>query len=140
MSTNPLIAFIQENFVRLTQKSPKFFKVWKIITGIPVLVIALPNALEVLNINLPQIFNQHVQDVVGWAATAAFLMTFLPVDSKVVAVDQNGTAVKQSSEKLPFTVIQEQKQLDKDIANPKTPNIETVVIPDPVEPKSKLHA
>ena len=129
MTTNPLIAWLQENFIRLTQKSPKFFKIWKIILGVPVLVIALPNALQILNINLPQVFNDHVQDIVGWATTAAFLMSFLPTDSKVVAVDQDGTALKQTDvDKLPFTAKQEQKEVKKETANTFTPPLPEVSI------------
>ena len=130
MNANPLIAWLQENFLRLTAKSPKFFKVWKIILGIPVLIIALPNALQVLNINLPQVFNDRIQDIVGWATTAAFLMAFLPTQSKVVAIDQNGNPIKKTNtEKLPFTALQEEKIVEKQEASDIEPNVPKVIIP-----------
>lgn len=134
-TTNPLIAFIQEMFLRMTAKSPKFFKIWKIITGIPVLIIALPEALRILNIDLPQVFSQHVQTIVSWAATGMFLMSFLPTQSPVVALDQNGTPVKQTNpEKLPFTAMQETKAALKEDAKISTPNLDKVRLDNPVEP------
>lgn len=137
MTTNPLIAFIQEIFKRLVARSPTFFKVWKVILGIPVLIIALPNALEVLNIHLPQVFNDHITTIVSWASTAAFLMTFLPAQDEAVAVDQKGTLVKQTdSIKLPFTALQEAKFVDKG-GDPKNPVLAPTVIPNPVEPPPK---
>lgn len=135
-SPNPLIAWVQENFLRLTSKSPTFFKIWQIITGIPVLIIALPEALRILNIDLPQVFSQHVQTIVSWAATGMFLMAFLPTQSKVVAVDQNGVAVKQTNpDRLPFTTLKEEKVVQKEIQNPGTPFVNTVVLENPVTPK-----
>lgn len=137
-TTNPLIAWIQELFLRLTAKSPAFYKVWQIISGIPVLIVALPNALQLLNIHLPQIFDQHVQDVVGWAATAMLFMSLTSAQGKTVAVDQNGTAVKQTNpDKLPFTSMQEEKAVAKDILNDKTPPVDQVVLETPVLPKEK---
>lgn len=131
-SANPLIAWGQENFLRLTSKSPTFFKIWQIITGIPVLLIAIPNALEILNIHLPQVFNQHVQDIVGWASTAMFLMAFLPTQSKVVAIDQNGTAIKQTNPNLlPFTALKEEKIVQKENDDRVTPNIDVVILENP---------
>lgn len=133
---NPLIAFLQETFLRLKAKSPTFFKVWQIITGIPVLIIALPEALRIMNIDLPQVFDQHIQTIVGWASTGMFLMTLLSVQSKTVAVDQNGTAVKQTDPaQLPFTAIKEKKAVDKVQDNPATPSVEEVVLRNPMPPK-----
>lgn len=136
MTPNPLIAWLQENFLRLTSKSPAFFKIWQIITGIPVLIIALPEALRILNIDLPQVFSQHVQTAVSWAATGMFLMSFLPTQSKVVAVDQHGTAIKQTnSDLLPFTALKEEKAVEKEQANIFTPVVEKVILENPVTAK-----
>lgn len=111
---NPLIQWIAEMFQRLISKSPTFFKVWKIIAGIPFLIIALPNALQVLNIHLPQVFSTHIQDIVGWASTAMLFMSFLPTQSTATGVDKDGNILKKTNEdKLPFTVAQEQKALEK---------------------------
>lgn len=140
-TSNPLIAFIQEIFLRLTAKSPKFFKIWKIITGVPVLIIALPEALRVLNINLPQVFSQHVQTAVSWAATGMFLMSFLPTQSAVVALDQNGTPVKQTNpDKLPFTAIQETNAAIKEDAKLSTPSLDKVRLDNPIEPLAVVGA
>lgn len=111
--TNPLIAFLAETFKRFINKSPTFFKIWKIILGIPVLIIALPNALDLLNIHLPQVFNDHVTTIVSWASTAAFLMTFLPVDSTVVKVENGEVLKKTDATKLPFTAQVEKKEVLK---------------------------
>lgn len=114
VTDNVLIQFFVELFRRLISKSPTFFKVWKVITGIPVLLIALPNALQVLHINLPQAFSPHVQDIVGWATTAMFFMSFLPSQSTATAVDVNGKILKKTDEeKLPFTAAKEKKALIK---------------------------
>ena len=135
-TTNPLINFLVETFQRFFLKSPKFFRVWKIITGIPVLLIALPNALTILNINLPQIFNDHVTDIVGWATTAMFMMSFLPSESKAVAVDQFGTPVKQTNvDKLPFTAVEECKEVTKEMKNINTPRVDKVILENPIMPK-----
>lgn len=135
-STNPFIAFIQETFLRLFAKSPTFYKVWQIITGLPVLIVALPEALRLMNIELPQVFNQHVQTIVGWASTTAFVMALLSAQGKTVAVDQNGTAVKQTdASKLPFTALKEAKAVEKDILNDKTPPVDKVVLESPTSSK-----
>lgn len=132
-STNPLIAFLQENILRLFAKSPVFYKVWQVITGLPVLIIALPEALRLMNIELPQVFNQHVQTIVSWAASGMFLMSLLSAQSKTVAVDQNGAAVKQTdASKLPFTALKEAKAVEKDILNDKTPPVDKVILQSPI--------
>jgi len=113
-TSNPLILWIIEMFQRLMTKSPTFFKVWKVITGIPVLIIAIPDALQLLNIHLPQVFSAHIQDVVGWASTAMLFMSFLPSQSTPVAVDVNGNILKTTNDlTLPFTANSEQKALLK---------------------------
>jgi len=130
-TNNPLITWVQEMFLRLTSKSPKFFKIWKIILGIPVLIIALPNALQILNIHLPQVFSAKIQDIVGWATTAALFMSFLPTQSTPVAVDQKGTPIKQTDkDKLPFTSAEEKKEMLKEDAKPDTPPVQQVILPE----------
>lgn len=113
MNSNPLINFLVETFKRFMAKSPKFFKVWKIILGIPVLIIAIPNALTILNIHLPQIFNDHVTQIVSWATTAAFIFSFLPTDSPVVEVKDGELLKKTDPAKLPFTAAVEKKEIEK---------------------------
>lgn len=135
-STNPLIAFLQETLLRLFTKSPAFYKVWQIITGLPVLIIALPETLRIFNIDLPQVFEQRIQTIVAWATTSAFIMSLLSAQSKTVAVDQNGTPVKQTTpEKLPFTTMKEAKAVDKQIKNIDAPPVDQVVLENPVTPK-----
>ena len=128
-SNNPLIAFLQENLLLLFSKSPAFNKVWQVITGIPVLIIALPEALRFLNIDMPQVFDQHIQTVVGWASFMMFIMAALSGKSQTVAVDQNGVPVKQTNpEKRPFTSLVEQKAINKEIKNENTPPVDVVVL------------
>ncbi len=132
--SNQLLNFLIECFKRLTAKSPTFFKVWKVITGIPVLIIALPDALKILNIHLPQIFNDNITTAVSWASSAAFIMAFFPTQSAPIAVDQNGTPVKQTdTSKLPFTAVSEQKVVDKEKSKDEVV-VSQVAIPNPVKP------
>jgi hypothetical protein len=134
---NPLILFLQELFLRFSAKSPVFFKVWQVITGIPVLIIALPEALRIMHIDLPQVFSQHIQTIVSYAASGMFIMSLMTTQGKTVAVDQNGAPIKQSNaDKLPFTTKVETKAVIKDIADDKTPPVEVIQLENPVVPKS----
>ena len=133
-TNNALINWLVENVQRLFMKSPKFFKVWKIILSVPVLIIALPNALKLFNIHLPQVFNDKITIAVSWASTAALIFSFFPTQSIPVATDQNGTPIKQTDTiKLPFTAQAEEKQMQKQIDNPDI-MVTQIKIPNPVKP------
>lgn len=91
---NAFIKFISELFARLKEKSPKFFKVLRIIFAIPTIVIAIPEALILFKVEVPEAFKETWVKVIGGFTTAGWIMTFFPVK------DDDKPAVK---EKLPFT-------------------------------------
>lgn len=93
-TNNAFIKFIQELINRLGEKSPKFWKVLRIIFAIPTVVVAVPEALKLFNVELPQLFNDSLQKVIAGFATAGFITTFFSVK------DAEAPQVK---EKLPFT-------------------------------------
>jgi len=68
----------------------------------------------------------------------ALIMSALTTQGKTVAIDQNGTPIKQTnSAKLPFTFQQESKAVEKDIRNVETPPVEQVDLPNPIVPKGQ---
>lgn len=77
MKTNALIVFLQETLQRLFTKSPKFFKIWMIISGAFVLITGIPEALEYFQINLPDLWSEPVNTAIAWASRAAFIMALL---------------------------------------------------------------
>lgn len=112
--TNPLILFLSEIFTRLKTKSPKFFQIWQLISGIVVAVSGLPGFLQMLSITLPPQFLVLENKTVAVAASVAFLMSALTTQGTSVVVDGSGTVLKKTNEKnLPFTAQVEQKSAEK---------------------------
>lgn len=111
---NLFIKWLQENIQRLFTKSPLFFKIWMGISGAFVLVTAIPEALTIFKIDLPQLFNDTLQKIISGASTGMFLMALMTTQSKAVGVDVNGNILKKTDEKqLPFTSVQEVKEVAK---------------------------
>lgn len=131
MTSNPLIAWLKESILRLSTKSPKFFKIWQLISGALVIITGLPDALHLMNIQIPDVWDESVTKAVAWASRGIFLMSMMTTQSTPVAIDQNGTPIKKTNEaKLPFTAIQEKKEIAKEDAKPDTPDVAKVVIPE----------
>jgi len=105
MKNNALILFLQETLQRLFTKSPKFFKVWMIISGVLVLITGIPEALEALGIaNIPVFWSDAINTAVAWASRAAFIMSLLTTQNTPVEVKEDGAIVTtQSAKSLPFT-------------------------------------
>lgn len=120
MGNANVLTFLQELLQRLFTKSPKFFKIWTIISGTLVLITGIPDFITFLNINgftLPNLWNTEVTKAVAWASRAALFMSLLTTQSKpvgVVSTNDGAMVIKATDDKqLPFTAATEQKSADK---------------------------
>jgi len=114
MTTNPLLLFLKETILRLTTKSPKYFQILQWIAGAVVLVIALPEALHYLGIDLSEALKGTLDKIVAIATKLSLLIPFLVSQSQTTAIDEQGNLLKQTDEKkLPFTAQAEGKQAQK---------------------------
>lgn len=115
MNNNIVILFLKENLQRLFTKSPLFFKIWTLITGVLVLITGLPDFLTWITaggITIPDLWNTYITNAVAWASRAGLFMSVLTTQSKPITLD-TGQIIKQTDEKaLPFTAKAEQKQAD----------------------------
>lgn len=110
MQPNPLIAFLQELFLRVSAKSPKFFVIWQWVSGAVVALTGIPGFLSMFNIVLPHPYDIFANKIVAAAGTGVFFMSLMPAQGKTIVKDSNGTPLKQTNEqKLPFTAQIEKK-------------------------------
>ena len=79
-NTNDAIKFLAELVNRLFAKSPKFFRIIKVIAAILAIVTGLPGILESLGIHLPDTLAVLQNKVVSIAGLAAFFVSSLTVD------------------------------------------------------------
>ena len=100
---NPLILFLSETLSRLSTKSPKFFRVYKYISGVVIALTGIPSALEYWQVVLPHPFNIFANQTAGIAATVAFIMASLPVNNITIGQTETGPVKQVDAEKLPFT-------------------------------------
>ena len=113
-STNPMITFLQELFMRLSAKSPKFFKVIQFVSGLSAAVTGLPGLLQELNVNLPDWAEVLQNKSVAWASATSLFISMLTVKSTPVSKTEEGEILKKTDEKkLPFTANSEQKEAAK---------------------------
>jgi hypothetical protein len=113
-STNPMITFLQELFLRLSTKSPKFFKVIQLVSAIAAAVTGLPGLFQELNITLPAWAVILQNKSVAWASATSLFISLLTAQSKPVSKTEDGVILKKTDEtKLPFTANSEQKAADK---------------------------
>lgn len=135
---NPFISFLQEIFLRLSSKSPLFFRIFQLLSGAVIAVSGLPLTLQWLGITLPPPYDALTNKTVAICSIVALFFSALTTQGKTVAIDQNGTPVKQSnSNKLPFTSQQESKAVEKEIMNIETPPVERIDLSNPIVPKDK---
>ena len=119
--SNPLILWFIETLNRIFTKSPKFFRIWQMVAGAVALVGWIPSTLELVGIAIPEPYTGTTARIIKWCGTIALFMASLPTQSKVVAIDECGDAMKQTDKKeLPFTARQEDKQVAQN------PTIKTV--------------
>jgi hypothetical protein len=124
---NPFILFMQELFQRFRTKSPKFFRIFQWVLSALTAVSGIPPLLVTLHVTLPPEVNQPFMKFVAFAAGGALFMSMLPIQNKIVGVDEAGAPLlKTNEEKLPFTAKHEaQKVEDKPVP---------VLTPDPTNP------
>jgi len=91
-------AFIKEFFQRLGSKSPKFFQVISWISGIAAILTGLPQIVEDLGLQLPDVVMAIQNKVVAYAALWGLIISKL-------AVQRDSTL--PAPEKLPFTAKKE---------------------------------
>ena len=115
MGQQLLLKFFQETLNRLFTKSPKFYKIWQLISSALLLISGVPYLLVQLGIVLPEPFATLASKAVTFAAAAALFMSMLSTQSKTVAVTNEGDLLKKTDEiKLPFTAQSEIKQANKE--------------------------
>lgn len=101
---NVLILFLRETLQRLLTKQPKYFKVISTVSAVLVAVTGIPEALQYFGIDLPTIWDEHINRIVGVASTAAFIISSLTAQNPTVGVGTDGSIIKKVDEKkLPFT-------------------------------------
>jgi hypothetical protein len=110
---NPFILFMQELFQRLKAKSPKFFQRFQIIFSALTAIAGIPPLLVQFNVHLPDAMNQPFMKVVAISSAIALFMSMLPVQNKIVGVDEAGAPLlKTNEEKLPFTAKHEAAKIE----------------------------
>ena len=118
---NPLLFWISENLTRLFKKSPKFFQAWQIISSLVFAVSGLPLLLHEMNIDLPDNLQALTDKTVAYCAAIAFVFSRLSVRGNIEEVKPDGTILKSTPDKLPFTKLAETKQLIKENTEPEYP-------------------
>lgn len=109
---NQLLAWLKENLSRLFTQSPKFFKIWQIVSGALVLITGIPQLLSTMQITLPIPWSDGLNTAIAWASRGMFFISLLTSKSPIVATNDAGTPLKRTDDaKLPFTAAQEQKEL-----------------------------
>ncbi len=101
---NMLIAFLQEMLQRFFTKSPKFFRIWQLITGLAAAVTGIPEALAYFHIDLPSSLAILSSKFIAAVSTGMFIMSALTTQSKATSVTSDGIVLKETDKgKLPFT-------------------------------------
>jgi len=112
MTTNPLLAYLQELFLRLSTKSPKFFKIIQLVSAIATLVTGLPGLFSELGIKLPDWATVLQSKTIAFATLTALFISKLPTQSTLMTTTTTGEVLKRTDEtKLPFTAANEQQQI-----------------------------
>lgn len=128
---NLFLTWLQENFKRLTSKSPLFFVWWQRISFALVLITAIPEFLQMFDVNLPEPFNTQLSKIVLACSIGILWMARLSSQSTPVAVTHSGDVLKKTNEeKLPFTSQVEQKAAEKPggVLDPETPKVTTTIV------------
>jgi len=127
---NLFLSWLQENIKRFFTSSPLFFKWWQRVAYALILITAVPEFLQMFDVNLPEPFNTYISKAVLFASIGILWMSRLASQSVPVAVTNSGEVLKKTDTKnLPFTAKVEEKVAEKEggILNPQTPkSIQTV--------------
>lgn len=127
---NLFLKFLQENIQRLFTKSPLFFIWWQRIAGALLILTAVPEFLQMFEIELGPPFNTYLSKGVMIASASIIWMARLASQSTPVAVDANGVVLKKTnSEALPFTAKVENIEAKKEggVLNAETPKSNEIV-------------
>jgi hypothetical protein len=130
MNSNLFLSWLQENIQRFFTSSPLFFKWWQRISYALILITAVPEFLQMFDINLPEPFNTVFSKVVLAASIGILWMARLASQSTPIAVSQSGDVLKKTNEaKLPFTAKAEKKEATKEggVLNTATEKVTEVV-------------
>lgn len=114
---NMLIAFLQELLQRFFTKSPKFFRIWQLITALGAAITGLPEALKMLGIHLPVALCILENKFIATLSTGMFIMSALTTQSTIVAGKAGEPPLKQTDTKLPFTAATEIKNTTAALAD-----------------------
>lgn len=113
-TNNLFVAFLKELFMRFSTKSPKFFKIFQLLSGICTAVTGLPEFLQMMGIHLPPELTVLQNKAVAYAAMGVLFTSLMTTQSKPSATKEDGSILKQTDEtKLPFTAANEVKIADK---------------------------
>ena len=113
-TNNLFAAFLKEMLQRFFTKSPKFFKIFQLLSGACTAVTGLPEFLQMFKINLPPALTVLENKAVAYAAMGVFFTALMTSQSKPAATKDDGGILKQTDEtKLPFTAATEVKMADK---------------------------
>lgn len=141
MKLPPMITkWLQENVSRLSQKSPKFFRWWGMLSTIFMLGSGIPFVLElfetVWHYTLPEPFNSMSNKAVLFCSMGIKFMSMMPVNTPIVGQTTEGAAVKVTDEvKLPFTAKAEEKKIEESVPpKPVLPSVPEVPLPNKKEP------
>lgn len=127
---NLFLTWLQENFKRLSSKSPLFFVWWQRISFALVLITAIPEFLQMFDVNLPEPFNTQLSKIVLACSIGILWMARLSAQGQPAAVTHGGDILQKTDEKkLPFTSKVEQLKEEKPggVLDPETPKITTTV-------------
>jgi hypothetical protein len=132
---NLFLSWLQENIQRFFTSSPLFFKWWQRISYALILITAVPEFLQMFDVELPPPFNTYLSKAVMFCSIGILWMARLASQSVPVAVTNTGEVLKKTDEtKLPFTAKVEQAEVIKEggVLNAATPtSTETVIKIDP---------
>ena len=136
---NLFLSWLQENIQRFFTSSPLFFKWWQRISYALILITALPEFLQMFDVELPPPFNTYVSKAVLFASIGILWMSRLASQSTPVAVSQSGDVLKKTNEeKLPFTAQAEKIEATKEggILNTATEKTTEVIkkVESPIKP------
>lgn len=121
---NLFLSWLRENIQRFFTNSPLFFKWWQRISYALILITAVPEFLQMFDVELPPPFNTYISKAVMFASIGILWMSRLAAQSVPVAVTNNGEVLKKTDvTKLPFTAKVEQEVTIKEggVLNSATP-------------------
>jgi len=119
MGSATFLNWLRETLERLFMKSPKFFKIWQLISTLTMIISGVPYILTALGVHLPEPFSTLSNKVVTFCGATALLMSSLTVKTDPVAQTEEGKAITVlPTDKLPFTKKTEAKEVQDKVPPP----------------------